>query len=144
MIIKRAPLASFYFSEPTGSANYFTTEGKGLQTNGKRVIQVQRLGFWMAKKIWGTSCCGWDVGGADLQVVVERNPAVHWSKIDSAMLIMLTRATIDENLRKGNPDCYLVVRFVATPGHTACAGPQIRFSNMRIPARFVLATECAS
>jgi hypothetical protein len=45
-----------------------------------------------------------------------------------------------KNRHKGNPDCYLVVRFVATPGHTSCAGPQIRFSNMRIPARFVLAT----
>jgi nitroalkane oxidase len=136
---KQAPLASFCFSEPSGSANYFTADGKGIQTTAKHDTVADA---WVVngEKIWGTSCCGWDVRGADLQVIVARDPAITSSKIDPTMLIMLTRAVIDDNRGNGNSDCYSIVRHVATPGHTACAGPHIRFSNMRIPARFVLAT----
>ena len=136
---KRAPLASFCFSEPSGSANYFTADGKGIQTTATYDSSTDH---WLldGEKIWGTSCCGWDAQGADLQVIVARNPAIISSKVDSAMLILLTRAIIDENRGSGNSDCYSVVRHLATPGHTACAGPQVRFSNMRIPARFILAT----
>ena len=136
---KRAPLASFCFSEPSGSANYFTADGKGIQTTATYDSSAET---WVlsGEKIWATSCCGWDACGADLQVVVARNPAIDSTRIDSTMLIMLTRATIDENRDKGNADCYSVIRHVTPPGHTACAGPHIRFSNMRIPARFVLAT----
>lgn len=135
----RAPLASFCFSEPSGSANYFTTDGKGIQTTATYDSSADA---WIVngEKIWATSCCGWDTRGADLQVLVVRNPAIELSKIDSTMLIMLTRAVIDENRGSGNPDCYSVVRHIPTPGHTACAGPHIRFTNMRIPARYVLAT----
>jgi alkylation response protein AidB-like acyl-CoA dehydrogenase len=136
---KQAPLASFCFSEPSGSANYFTPNGKGIQTTATYDTGADT---WVVngEKIWGTSCCGWDTRGADLQVVVVRNSAIGSSKIASTMLIMLTRAVIDENRGNGNSDCYSIVRHVSTPGHTACAGPHIRFSNMRIPARFVLAT----
>lgn len=136
---KHAPLASFCFSEPEGSANFFTVDGKGIQTTATYDAATET---WVlnGEKIWGTSCCGWDARGADLQVVVARNPAISSSKIDSTMLIMLTRAVIDENRGNGNSGCYTVVRYVATPGHTACAGPQIRFSHMRIPACYVLAT----
>src|ERR1700722_14529344 len=135
----RAPLASFCFSEPSGSANYFTADGKGIQTTASYDSGADS---WTVngEKMWATSCCGWDTRGADLQVLVVRNPAVELSKIDSTMLIMLTRAVIDENRGSGNPDCYSVVRHIPTPGHTACAGPHIRFTNMRIPARYVLAT----
>jgi len=135
----RAPLASFCFSEPSGSANYFTADGKGIQTTA---IYDSGADSWIVngEKIWATSCCGWDTRGADLQVLVVRNPAMELSKIDSTMLIMLTRAVIDENRGGGNPDCYSVVRHIPTPGHTASAGPHIRFINMRIPARYVLAT----
>ena len=136
---KRAPLASFCFSEPSGSANYFTPDGNGIQTTATYDAGADA---WVVngEKIWGTSCCGWDTHGADLQVVVVRNPAITSNKIDSTMLVMLTRAVIDENRESGNSDCYSVLRHVATPGQTACAGPNIRFSNMRIAARFVLAT----
>jgi nitroalkane oxidase len=135
----RAPLASFCFSEPSGSANYFTADGKGIQTTA---IYDNDADAWIlnGEKMWGTSCCGWDTRGADLQVLVVRNPATELNKIDSTMLIMLTRAVIDENRGSGNPDCYSVVRHIPTPGHTACAGPHIRFTNMPIPARYVLAT----
>jgi nitroalkane oxidase len=135
----RAPLASFCFSEPSGSANYFTADGKGIQT---MAIYDSGADSWIVngEKMWATSCCGWDTRGADLQVLVVRNPAIELSKIDSTMLIMLTRAVIDENCGSGNLDCYSVVRHIPTPGHTACAGPHIRFTNMRIPARYVLAT----
>lgn len=134
-----APLASFCFSEPEGSANYFTADGKGIQTTATHDSSAD---VWVVngEKMWGTSCCGWDTRGADLQVLVVRNPMIESSKVDSTMLILLTRAVVDENRDNGNTDCYSVVRYVATPGHTACAGPHIRFSNIRIPARFVLAT----
>jgi alkylation response protein AidB-like acyl-CoA dehydrogenase len=135
----RAPLASFCFSEPYGSANYFTADGKGIQTTA---IYDRGADSWIVngEKMWATSCCGWDTRGADLQVLVVRNPATELNKIDSTMLIMLTRAVIDENRSSGNPDCYSVVRHIPMPGHTACVGPHIRFTNMRIPARYVLAT----
>ena len=135
---QRAPLASFCFSEPEGSANYFTADGKGIQTTATYDSSADA---WLlnGEKIWGTSCCGWDAQGADLQVVVARNPAVNSSKVDSTMLIMLTRAVIDQNCGSGNPNCYSIVRHVATPGHTACAGPHVRLSNIRVPGRFVLA-----
>jgi nitroalkane oxidase len=136
---KKAPLASFCFSEPSGSANYFAAGGEGIQTTA---TQERDANTWVlnGEKVWGTSCCGWDTRGADLQVIVARNPAITSSKIDSTILIVLTRAVIDSNRQNGNPDCYSVVRHIATPGHTACAGPHLRFSNMRVPGRFILAT----
>jgi len=135
---EKAPLAAFCFSEPTGSANYFAPDGKGIQTTA---IYDKSEDTWVVngEKIWATNCCGWDTQGADLQVLVVRNPAITASNIDGTMLIVLPRAIIDENRRKGNVNCYSVIRHVIMPGFTACVGPHVRFSDMRIPSRYVLA-----
>lgn len=138
-----APLAALCFSEPTGSANYFEEEGNGVQTTA---VYDSDSDSWIVngEKIWGTNCCGWDNLGADLQVVFVRNPDVITSKTDSSMLFLLTRAVLDQNFSDGNQNCYSTIRHPATPGFTATAGPHIRFSNLRIPSRYVLATGAAA
>ncbi len=135
----KAPLASFVFSEPTGSANYWVTDSPGIQTTATHDGNTDE---WVVngEKIWATDCCGWDTQGADLQVIVVRNPAITSSNIDSTMLIMLPRAVVDENRRKGNANCYTIVRHITMPGFTASVGPHIRFSDLRIPSRYILAT----
>ena len=135
----KAPLASFVFSEPTGSANFWASDSPGIQTTATHDEQADE---WVVngEKIWATDCCGWDTQGADLQVLVVRNPAITSSNIDSTMLLMLPRGIIDENCRNGNANCYTVVRHIAMPGFTASVGPHVRFSELRIPSRYVLAT----
>jgi nitroalkane oxidase len=133
-----APLASLCFSEPTGSANFLEEDGNGVQTTADYDADTDS---WIVHgdKIWGTNCCGWDDLGADLQVLFVRNPAVSTSKVDSSMLILLTRAILDENRSSGNHNCFSVIRHLTTPGFTATAGPHVRFSKLRIPSRYVLA-----
>ncbi len=134
-----APLASLCFSEPAGSANYFEEEGNGVQTTA---VYNSDSDSWIlnGEKVWGTNCCGWDDLGADLQVVLVRNPDVTSSKIDASMLVLVTRPILDQNRSDGNQDCYSIIRHLTTPGFTATAGPHVRFSNLRIPSRYVLAT----
>ncbi len=134
-----APLASLCFSEPTGSANYLEEEGDGAQTTAAYDTDADS---WIVNgdKIWGTNCSGWDDLGADLQVLFVRNPAVTTSKTDSSMLVLLTRAVLDQNRSSGNHNCYSVICHATTPGFTASSGPHIRFSNLRIPSHYVLAT----
>jgi alkylation response protein AidB-like acyl-CoA dehydrogenase len=50
------------------------------------------------------------------------------------MIIMVTRADIERN----NPDAFSVVRQLSTAGHTACSGPHIKYTNLRVPAKNVL------
>ena len=134
-----APLASLCFSEPTGSANYLDEQGQGAQATA---VYDAKTDSWMVNgdKIWGTSCSGWDDLGADLQVLFVRNPAATTSKAESSMLMLLTRAILDQNRAAGNQNCYGVVRHPITPGFTATSGPHIHFSDLRIPSRYVLAT----
>ena len=51
------------------------------------------------------------------------------------MLLLVTRELIDQNAF----DACTVVRHLETPGHSACSGPQIRFTNLRVPSSHVLA-----
>lgn len=55
------------------------------------------------------------------------------------MLLLLTRSIIDQNRASGKQDCYRVIRHPLTPGFTATSGPHIRFTNLSIPSRYVLA-----
>jgi nitroalkane oxidase len=134
-----APLAALCFSEPTGSANYLEEEGEGAQVTA---VYDADTDSWVVNgdKIWGTSCSGWDDLGADLQVLFVRNATTTASKVESSMLILLTRAILDQNRASGNQSCYTVVSHPSTSGFTATSGPHIRFSNLRIPSRYVLAT----
>ncbi|ERF69277.1 hypothetical protein EPUS_03981 [Endocarpon pusillum Z07020] len=61
-------------------------------------------------------------------------------------LSQVTYATcvLEQNRSDGNQDCYSAIRHPATPGFTTPAGPQIRFSNLCIPSRYVLATGAAA
>lgn len=136
-----SPLASLVFSEPDGSANYFEPGGKGMQTTATFDASTQE---WILNgdKIWATNCAGWDFKGADLQVVACRSVSAEStstqpsnSPADSAMLLLVTRALIDRN----QAGAYTVVRHIETPGHTACSGPHIRFTNLRVPVSHVLA-----
>lgn len=137
-----SPLASLVYSEPDGSANYFEAGGKGMQTTATLDTETDT---WTlnGEKIWATNCAGWDFKGADLQVVACRSitpsssSATGLSTIpsDSAMLLLVTRALIDQNAS----DAYTVVRHLETPGHSACSGPHIRFTNLRVPSSHVLA-----
>ena len=136
-----SPMASLVYSEPDGSANYFEPGGKGMQTTATLDTETDT---WTlnGEKIWATNCAGWDFKGADLQVVACRSitpsSAAVTSTIppsDSAMLLLITRALIDQNA----PEAYTVVRHLETPGHSACSGPHIRFTNLRVPHSHVLA-----
>lgn len=135
-----APLTSLCFSEPSGSANFLDEEGDGLQTTASYHADSDS---WIVNgdKIWGTNCSGWDDLGADLQVLFVRNPVITSSKADSSMLLLLTRATLDQNRRDGhNPNCYTTIRHPTTPGLTATCSPHIHLSDLSIPSRYVLAT----
>lgn len=56
------------------------------------------------------------------------------------MFILLSRATLDQNRATGNQNCYTVICQPATSGFAATSGPHIRFSNLHIPSRYLLAT----
>jgi alkylation response protein AidB-like acyl-CoA dehydrogenase len=52
------------------------------------------------------------------------------------MIILVTPADIKQNA----PGAFRVVRHPSTPGHTACSGPHIKYTNLRVPAKNVLCT----
>ncbi|KAH6712104.1 acyl-CoA dehydrogenase/oxidase C-terminal [Leptodontidium sp. MPI-SDFR-AT-0119] len=92
-------------------------------------------------QMWATNCAGWDDRGADLQCVTCRLDSAHnlAGSTDEAkskiMVLIVTRADIE-----GNPKtAYEVLDHPGTIGHVAVSGPHIRFSNLRVPAKNVLA-----
>ena len=50
------------------------------------------------------------------------------------MILLVTIADIKRN----SPDAFKVIRQVSTAGHTACSGPHIRYTNLRVPKKNVL------
>lgn len=50
------------------------------------------------------------------------------------MILLVTRADIDRNA----PGAFKVLRQVSTAGHTACSGPHIKYTNLRVPAKNLL------
>jgi len=159
-----APLASFVFSEPDGSANFAEPGTSGLQTvatldgeeyviNGEKVslsLNCERIGLPGAdilplKQIWATNCSGWDDRGAQLQCVVCRIVEDSATQPSSAptdpqsqtAIIMVTREDIAA--ANNNADAYTVLEHPRTVGHTAVNGPHIRFKDLRVPQTNLLA-----
>jgi alkylation response protein AidB-like acyl-CoA dehydrogenase len=112
-----APLASFVFSQPGGSANWktsatFTTahlDGEHYVLNGE--------------KKWATNCAGWDYTGADLQCVVV--------KIAESFAVI---AVTSEDIKNNAHGAYTIIEDIETVGHRAVSGPHIKFTNLRVPA----------
>ena len=50
------------------------------------------------------------------------------------MILLVTIADIDRNA----PGAFKVLRQVSTAGHTACSGPHIQYTNLKVPAKNVL------
>ena len=50
------------------------------------------------------------------------------------MILLVTLADIKRNA----PGAFKVLRQLSTVGHTACSGPHIRYTNLRVPAKNVL------
>ena len=91
--------------------------------------------------MWATNSAGWDFKGATLQCVVCRHaPNLDKSTSadprDSIMILLVTRQDIERN----DPDAFKVVKHLDTAGHTAVSGPHIRYINLRVPAKNLLAS----
>ncbi|KAG8525762.1 uncharacterized protein KY384_000522 [Bacidia gigantensis] len=126
------PLASLVFSEPGGVANFLEKGAPGLGTTATLEGDEWVLN---GDKIWATNSAGWDFKGPDLSCVVCRttNPATD-EAADAVMILLVTRADIERN----TPDAFKVVRHISTAGHTACSGPHIRYTNLRLPSKNLL------
>lgn len=143
------PLASMVFSEPGGVANWLEKGAPGLNTtaslegeewilNGEKVRTAFRTVFPTTDsktQIWATNSAGWDFEGADLQCVVCRTTTPSSDEpADAIMILLVTIADIKRNA----PGAFKVLRHVSTAGHTACSGPHIKYTNLRVPAKNVL------
>ena len=53
---------------------------------------------------------------------------------DAIMILLVTIADIKRN----SPEAFKVLRHISTAGHTACSGPHIKYTNLRLPAKNVL------
>lgn len=51
------------------------------------------------------------------------------------MILLVTRQLIEQN----PPDAYTVLRHLDTPGHIACSGPHVKFTNLKVPITHLLA-----
>ncbi|OBT71992.1 hypothetical protein VF21_08609 [Pseudogymnoascus sp. 05NY08] len=127
-----APLASLVFSEPGGVANFLEKGAAGLNTTAEQVGDEWVIN---GEKLWATNSAGWDFNGADLQCVVCRTTKPSSDEpADALMIIMVTT----EDVKRNDPGAFSVLRHVSTAGHTACSGPHIKYTNMRVPAKNVL------
>ncbi|KAB8301472.1 hypothetical protein EYC80_003332 [Monilinia laxa] len=130
---KGAPLASLVFSEPGGVANFVEKGAPGLNTTA-----TLEGNEWVinGEKMWATNCAGWDFEGADLQSVVCRDPSVTSDDpADAIMVLLVSRADIERN-QKG---AFKTLKHIPTAGHPACSGPHIKYTNLRVPTKNVLA-----
>lgn len=126
------PLASMVFSEPGGVANYLEEGAPGLNTTATLEGDEWVLN---GEKIWATNSAGWDFEGANLQCVVCRTTTPSGQKpADAIMILLVTTADIKRNA----PGAFKVLRHISTAGHTACSGPHIKYTNLRVPAKNVL------
>ena len=50
------------------------------------------------------------------------------------MIVLVTNNDIERN----DPEAFKVLRHLATAGHTACSGPHIKYTNLRVPKKNVL------
>ncbi|MCJ1357605.1 MAG: hypothetical protein MMC33_007601 [Icmadophila ericetorum] len=130
------PLASLVFSEPGGVANYLEKGAPGLDTTATLEGEEWVLNGEKAR-IWATNSAGWNFEGADLQCVVCRTttpPSNSTEPADGIMILLVTTADIKRNA----PGAFKVLRHVPTAGHTACSGPHIKYTNLRVPSKNLL------
>ncbi|KAE9962502.1 hypothetical protein BLS_000252 [Venturia inaequalis] len=130
------PLATLHSSEPHGSANFMERGGQGLQTTARHDPKKDE---WIINgdKVWAGNSAGWDGKGADVLTILCRNPDIQSDDAqDAAMIIIATREVIDANVS----GAYKVVEHKVTPGFTACSGPHVRFTDLRIPSKYIVAT----
>jgi len=127
-----APLATLHSSEPSGSANFMEEGGMGIQTTARRDGDD-----WIINgdKVWAGNSIGWDGMGADVQTIFCRKPE-SGKLTESSMIILATREILDRN----NPGAFSVVEHKITPGFTVACGPHVRFKDLRIPNKFVIAS----
>ncbi|KAG9231473.1 acyl-CoA dehydrogenase/oxidase [Amylocarpus encephaloides] len=126
------PLASLVFSEPGGVANYLERGAPGLNTTATAEGDDWVLN---GEKIWATNSAGWDFDGADLQSVVCRTATSSFDDPAAGIMILLvTKADIDRN----DTGAFKTLRHVPTVGHSACSGPHIKYTNLRVPSKNVL------
>lgn len=132
---KGAPLASLVFSEPGGSANFLEKGAPGLSTTARKEGDEWIIN---GEKIWACSSAGWDWEGADLGCVVCRDvtteAAADGDPKDNVMIILVTREDIERNAK----GAFKTLRKLQTMGHTAVAGPHIKYTDLRVPAGNVL------
>lgn len=131
-----APLASLVFSEPGGVANALEKGAPGFQTTARREGDEWIIN---GEKKWATNCAGWDFKGCDLACVVCRDvtdgETYEGDPKDKVMIILVTRADLDRN----GEGAFEVLRHIETPGHTSVSGPHVRYKDVRVPAKNVLA-----
>ena len=119
-----APLASFVFSQPDGSANWKTSKVfTTAHLNGEHYILN-------GEKKWATNCAGWDYAGADLQCVVV--------KIEESFAVI---AVTPDDIKNNADGAYSIIEDMETVGHRAVSGPHIKFTNLRVPVRNRLAQD---
>ncbi len=90
--------------------------------------------------MWATNSAGWDFKGATLQCVVCRHApqsenATSDDPRDSIVILMVTPQEIARN----DPDAFTLIKHLEKAGHTAVSGPHVRYTNLRVPAKNLLA-----
>lgn len=99
------------------------------------VSRVKARRCSLRRQIWATNSAGWDFEGADLACVVCRATSPHSDEPADAIMIVLVTAA---DIKKNAPDAFQVLRHISTAGHTACSGPHIRYTDLRVPSKNVL------
>jgi len=93
--------------------------------------------------MWATNCSGWDDRGAELQCVVCRQVPKSGSRQqdpsadprDGILILLVTPDVIKNN----KLSAYQVLSHPELAGHIASTGPRVKFDNLRVPARNLLA-----
>ncbi|KAI9871904.1 MAG: hypothetical protein M1830_002313 [Pleopsidium flavum] len=131
------PLASLVHSEPDGTANWLEKGGKGLQTTAQKVGED-----WVISgdKMWATNCAGWDFKGATLQSVVCRQaPQASNSTSDDPKDSIIILLVTPQDMARNDPGAFTLIKHVEKAGHSAVSGPHVRYTNLRVPAKNLVA-----
>jgi nitroalkane oxidase len=93
--------------------------------------------------MWATNCSGWNDRGAELQCVVcrhvqssenrEQDPSA--DPRDAILILFVT----PEDIKNNKPSAYQVLSHRELAGHVASTGPHVKFENLRVPAKNLLA-----
>ncbi|KAA8572003.1 hypothetical protein EYC84_001938 [Monilinia fructicola] len=113
---QRGTIGELVFSEPGGVANFVEKGAPGLITTATREGDEWVLN---GEKMWATNCA----------VSLPMTPA------DAIMVLLVSRADIERN-QKG---AFKTLKHIPSVGHPACSGPHIKYTNLRVPTKNVLA-----